>query len=84
MLYQFFSLKLTFYMRKICVLESIFFAKQELITPTKRHVQHFTTGKNFSVNLCHKQRFLLFFSWEIYFIRATENLFTVYACIHVA
>ena len=71
-------------MRKICVLESIFFAKQELITPTKRHIQHFMTGQNFSVNLCHKQRFLLFLGGgEIYFIRATENLFTVYACIHV-
>ena len=43
------------------------------------HVQHFMTGKNFSFNQCHKQRFLLFFSWEIYFIKATENLFTVYA-----
>ena len=47
--------------------------------PTKRHVQYFMTGKNFSFNQCHKQRFVLFFSWEIYFIKATENLFTVYA-----
>ena len=31
MLWQFFSLKLIFKARKICLLESIFFAKQELI-----------------------------------------------------
>ena len=56
-------------------MESIFFAKQELITytRTKRSKQHFATGKNFSFNQCHKQRFLLFFPLESYVIKAIET-----------
>ena len=61
------------------ILESIFFAKQELITPTKLCVQHFVTGKNFSFNQCHKQRVLLFFIGKVIFINAVENFFTMYA-----
>ena len=35
--------------RKICILQSIFFAKQELITCVRLQVQDFTTDKNFSL-----------------------------------
>ena len=40
LLCQFFSLKLTIKARKIRILESIFFAKQELISHTNLRVQH--------------------------------------------
>ena len=40
------ALKLTFCARKICILESIFFAKQELVTRARLHILDFTTGKN--------------------------------------
>ena len=39
-----------FWARKIRILESIFFAKQELITRSRLRVQDFATGKNFSIN----------------------------------
>ena len=47
---NFFSLKLAFWARKIRILESIFFAKQELIRRSRLRVQDFATGKNFSIN----------------------------------
>ena len=72
---NFFPLKL----RKICILESIFFAKQALITHTKLCVQHFQTGKNFCTNQCHKQRVLLF-SRKSCFIKAGEKRFSL--CLH--
>ena len=42
--------KLTFWARKIRILESIFFAKQELITRSRLRVQDLAIGKNFSIN----------------------------------
>ena len=42
-------------------------------TRRKRRNQHFATGKNFSFNQCHKQRFLLFFPLESYVIKAIET-----------
>ena len=62
LLCQIFLLKLTFYARKIHFLESIFFAKQKLITCAKLCVQDFATGKNFSFNQCHRKS--LVFSQE--------------------
>ena len=40
--------------------------------------QDFATGKNFSFNQCHTKSFA-FFPWEIYFIKAIENFFLVFA-----
>ena len=40
--------------------------------------QDFATGKNFSFNRCHTKSFA-FFSREIYFIKAIENFFPVFA-----
>ena len=45
------------------------FAKQELITRTKRRIQHFATGKNFAFNQRHEQRKLLFFSGKFFYKR---------------
>ena len=39
--------KLTFWARKIRILESIFFAKQELITRSRLRVQDLAIGKEF-------------------------------------
>ena len=47
--------KLTFWPRKIRILESIFFAKQELITRSRLRVQDLATGKNFSINHNYKK-----------------------------
>ena len=48
-------------------LESIFIAKQELITRTlKLRVQDFVTGENFSFNHCPKQGVLRFFSEQFF------------------
>ena len=55
-----FSLKLTFYVRKIFILEGNFFAKQELITQARRRVQDFATGKNLSFNQCHNKEFRVY------------------------
>ena len=54
------------------------FAKQELITCARLRVQDFATGKNFSSNQCHNKEFCVF-SQEIYFIKAIENFFPVFA-----
>ena len=42
-------------MRKIHILESIFFAKQELVMRARLRVQDFATGKNFSFNHSHNK-----------------------------
>ena len=54
------------------------FAKQQLITRTRRRGQDFVTGKNFSFNQCHTKS-SAFFSRESYFIKAIENFFPVFA-----
>ena len=74
MLSQFFPLKLTFEGKKFRILESIFFAKQELITRTKLLAQHFGTGKKFSFNQWGNKE-ICFFHWESYFVKAIENPF---------
>ena len=45
--------------KKILSLESFFFGKQELIMCTKLCIQHFATGRNFSLSKYHEQQ--LFF-----------------------
>ena len=65
-------------MRKVRVLESNIFAKQELITRARLRGQGFATGKNFSFSQCHNKEFC-FFSRESYFIKAIENFFPVFA-----
>ena len=52
--------KLTFWARKIRILESIFFAKQELITRSRLRGQDFSSGKNFSFNHCNAKSFAFF------------------------
>ena len=64
--------------RKKSVFCTASFAKQELITRAGLRGQDFATGKNFSFNQCHTKRFA-FFSREIYFIKAIENFFSVFA-----
>ena len=44
-----------FKQEKSIFLESIFFAKQELVTWARLHVQDFATGKNFSFNHFHNK-----------------------------
>ena len=62
----FFSLKLTFQASKIHILESILFAKQELISRVRLRVKDFATGKNFSFNQCHNKGFAFFHRKLIY------------------
>ena len=54
------------------------FAKQELIARASLRVHDFATGKNFSFNQCHNKEFYVL-SQEIYFIKAIENFFPVFA-----
>ena len=54
-LYQFLFAQADILSEKIRILESVFFAKQELITRASLRVQDFATGKNFSFNQCHNK-----------------------------
>ena len=54
------------------------FAKQELITRARLHLQDFATGNNSSFNQCHNKEFFDF-SREHCFIKAIENFFPVVA-----
>ena len=49
-----------------------------MITRARLRVQDFATGKSFSFNQCHNKEFYVF-SQEIYFIKAKENFFPVFA-----
>ena len=69
---QFLSLNVTSYARKIRILESIFFAKQELITRARPSLKDFATGKNFSFNQCNNKKF---FSREGQIVKAIEKFF---------
>ena len=60
-------------------MESLFFAKQELITRPRLHVQDFATGENFSFNQCHNKEFYVFSLIGKLFIKAIENFFPVFA-----
>ena len=60
MLCQLFSLLKVVSSKKIRTLESIFFAKQELITQARLCVQHFVTGKNFFFNQCENKDYCFF------------------------
>ena len=62
-------------MSKVLILESIIFAKQELIIRRKLRVQRFATGKNVSFNRCHKQRVLLFLLGKAFFINVIDIFF---------
>ena len=74
---HFFSIKLTFYARKICILESIFLQNKNWL-----YMQDFKYKtlwlKNFSSNQCLNKEFCVF-SWENYFIKAIETFFHVFA-----
>ena len=76
----FFSLKLTFQVRQICNLESLFLAKQELITRARLRVHDFTTGENFSFNQRHNKEFCVFVSRKLIY-KTNRKLFS---CICIA
>ena len=74
----FFHLKLTYLAQKICILESVFFARQELIKCLRLRIQDFVTGENFSFNhLCHNKEF---FSVKLIY-KSNRKLFS---CICIA
>ena len=72
---NFSSLKLTFQARKIRTLESLFFAKQELITRARLRVHDFTTGENFSFNQRHNKEFCVFVSRKLIY-KTNRKLFS--------
>ena len=75
-----FSLELTFSARKTRILQSIFSAKQGgLNNAYKLRVQDFATGKNFSFNQCSEQESFAFFLLKVFFIKAIENFFPMFA-----
>ena len=57
---QFFFAEADILSEKSRILESILFAKQELITRARLRGQDFATGKNFSFNQCHTKSFAFF------------------------
>ena len=71
----FFPLGWHFKARKIRILESIFFAKQELITHARLRVQDFATGKNFYFNKCHNKEFCVFLVNLQYWIIPLDMIF---------
>ena len=74
-----FLLKLTkFWARKICILESIFFAKQELIMRARLSVQDFATSENFSFNQCQGLGQFSTSSWVCITVLNSPNLSCVY------
>ena len=61
--------------------QSVFFAKQKLITSERLCVQDFTTGiKNFSFNQCHNKEFCVSFSGKL----ICESNKKLFSCICIA
>ena len=75
---NFFRLSWHFKREKSVLWKVSFLQNKKLITRTKRSKQHFATGKNFSFNQCHKQRFLPFFSSGKLCYKSNWNFSTAY------